>query len=142
MASRPFALSVYWNCWSGGAGGWPIAPAATCWFCSRSTAITSCALIPSFAELVGIQPDAHRVAALAELRHLAHTRQAPQAIGHVDAGVVAEEELIAGIVGGDQVHDQREVGGLLGDGDAAALYVFGELRLRDLDAVLHVDGRC
>jgi hypothetical protein len=51
--SRPFVVSEYWNCWPLGAGGRPTVPAATCWFCSRSTSSTSCADTPSFASLSG-----------------------------------------------------------------------------------------
>jgi hypothetical protein len=51
--SRPRVVSEYWNCWPGGAGGSPTVPAATCWFCSRSTSSTSWAETPSFASLSG-----------------------------------------------------------------------------------------
>jgi hypothetical protein len=34
--SRPLVVTVYWNCWSVGAGGAPICPAGTCTFCSAT----------------------------------------------------------------------------------------------------------
>jgi hypothetical protein len=48
-ARRPSVLTVSWYAVPGGAGCWPITPAATCTFCSRSAATTSPAVMPSSA---------------------------------------------------------------------------------------------
>ena len=95
---------------------------------------------PELRQLGGQQPDAHRVAPLTELRHLADAGQALEPIRDVDPGVVAEEEIVARAVGRDQVDDQREVGRLLRHAHALALHLLRELRLGDLHAVLDVDG--
>jgi hypothetical protein len=39
--SRPSVETLYWYAWPAGAGGCPMAPAATCTFCCLSAPITS-----------------------------------------------------------------------------------------------------
>ena len=49
-------------------------------------------------ELVGIEPDAHRIAALAEDLDVADARQALQRIDDLQIGVIAERDRIDGMV--------------------------------------------
>ena len=64
--SRPSVLSVIWIGWPLATGGWPIWPAATWTFCSCRAATTSAGVRLRRGQLVGIDPDAHAVIALAE----------------------------------------------------------------------------
>ena len=66
-------------------------------------------------ELVGIEPDAHRVAALAEDLDVADARQALQWINDLQVGVVAERHRIDGSVRRGEIDDENEVRILLLD---------------------------
>ena len=72
--------SVYWNDWSAGAGGVPIWPAATCSLCCCSACTTSWVVRPRALQLVGIEPDAHRVVAGAEHGDVADAGQAGELV--------------------------------------------------------------
>src|SRR3954452_4117715 len=93
--SRPSTRTLNWYICPSGAGAWPSAPAATCTFCSRSALVTSPAVIcravvpaPGVVlprrEPQRIQPQPHRVLALAEDRHVGDARHALERILHVD----------------------------------------------------------
>jgi hypothetical protein len=91
-------------------------------------------------ELVGIEPDAHRVAPLAEDLDVADTRQALERIDDLQIGVVAERHRIDGTVRRGEVDDEDEIRILLLDRDPGLIddrrQRGGGLR----HAVLHVDG--
>ncbi len=52
-------------------------------------------------------------------------------------GIVREIELVAAVVGRDELHDEQEVGRVLGDRDADAAYDLGQARLGECNAVLN-----
>ena len=72
--SRPSVVTVNWNRWPDGFGGWPTCPAATWTFCRRRAAITSSVVSCAGGELVRVEPDAHRVRADAADHHVADAR--------------------------------------------------------------------
>ena len=56
---------------------------------------------------------------------------------HVEQRVIGDVDLVVGLVGRDEVHDEQQVGRALVDGDAVAAHLLGQPRLGDGDAVLH-----
>ena len=70
-------------------------------------------------QLVGIEPDAHRIAPLAEDLHVANAGQPLQRIDDLQIGVVAERDGIDRAVGRGEVDDEDEVRILLLDRHAA-----------------------
>ena len=92
-------------------------------------------------ELVRIEPDAHRIAPLAEDLHVADAGQALQRVDDLQIGVVAERDWIDGLIRRGQVDDENEVRVLLLDRHAALVDDRRQLRGRLRDAVLNVDGR-
>ena len=72
-------------------------------------------------ELVGIEPDAHRIAPLAEDLHVADAGQALQRIDDLQIGVVAERDRIDRAVRRGQIDDQDEIRVLLLDRHAALI---------------------
>ena len=89
---------------------------------------------------LGIEPDAHRVAPLAEDDDLADARQPLERVDHVDQRVVREEERVARAVRREQVRHQRELRRLLAHRDAEAPHLLRQPRLGHRHAVVHVDG--
>ena len=57
---------MYWNACPFGAGGWPTCPAATWAFCCSTACTTSAADSFFAASLLRVEPQPHRVVALAE----------------------------------------------------------------------------
>ena len=53
-ASRPRTDTLYWNCWSRGAGICPTWPAGACRFCSLTARITSAGVSPREAMRSGL----------------------------------------------------------------------------------------
>ena len=92
-------------------------------------------------EPVRIEPDAHRIAALAEDLHVAHAGQALQRIDDLQRGVIAQRDRIDGMVGRGQVDDEDEVRILLLDGHAGLIDDRRQRRGRLRDAILHVHRR-
>ena len=90
-------------------------------------------------ELVGIEPDAHRVAALAEDLHVADARQALERVDHLQIGVIAQRHRIDRAVRRGEIDDQHEVRVLLLDRHAGLVDDRRQDRRRLRDAVLHVD---
>ncbi len=90
-------------------------------------------------QLVGLDPDAHRVLGEAEVDHLAHARHAVERVVDVDEGVVAEEEgVVAPLRGVDREHLEGQAHGAA-IREAELRHVRGEVGLRLGDAVLGVD---
>ncbi len=86
-------------------------------------------------ELIGVQPDAHRVLG-AEILNAAHARDAAQRVLHLgrhEVGDVQGGVTVGGVIHGD---DQQEVGLRLGDRHAQLLHLAGQLRYRLLHLVL------
>ncbi len=90
-------------------------------------------------ELVGIEPDAHRVAALAEDLHVADAGQALERVDHLQIRVIAQRHRIDRAVGRGEIDDQHEVRVLLLDRHAGLVDDRRQDRRRLRDAVLHVD---
>ena len=53
LSIRPWISTVYWKFWLDGAGGTPIWPAATCWFCCLMTLTTSSGTRPKLYSFCG-----------------------------------------------------------------------------------------
>ena len=66
---RPSAVTEAITCWPGNDGRAPSEPVANCTFCPRTRSSTSGGAHAEAAQLVGIQPDAHRIFG-AELRRV------------------------------------------------------------------------
>ncbi len=96
--------------------------------------------MPRLSELVGIEPDAHRVAPLAEDLDVADARQALQRIDDLQIGVVAERHRIDGSVRRGEIDDENEVRVLLLDRHPGLIDDWRQRRSRLRDAVLDVDG--
>ncbi len=92
-------------------------------------------------DLVGIEPDAHRIFACAEDLNLAHARQARQLILHLQRGVVAQVERVVLAVRREHMHYQRQRRRHLLGGDAEAAHILRQACFRLGDAVLHLHLR-
>ena len=91
-------------------------------------------------EPVGIEPNSHRIAPLAENLNVADSGEAFQRVDHLQIGVVAERDRIDRAVRRDQIDDQDEVRILLLDRHAALIDDGGQRRGGLGDAVLDVDS--
>ena len=138
--NRPTALTCISNGVPAGAGDWPILPAATCTFCSAIGVLHVDGGDAEIGELVGIEPHAHRVAALAEDLHVADARQTLQRIDDLQIGVIAQRHRIDRAVRRGEIDDEDEVRVLLLDRHAGLVDDRRQRRRRLGDAVLHVDG--
>ena len=78
--SRPSVVTVIWNAWPDGFGGWPTCPAATCTFCRARAAITSCVVSCRAASLSGSSQIAHGVRPDAADHHVADARHPAQVV--------------------------------------------------------------
>ena len=89
-------------------------------------------------QLLGIQPQPHRIVAGAEDRQVADARQPGQLVLDLQRDVVAQIERIAALVGRINRDAQRDVRRRLLHHDALALHVQRQQRLRDRHPVLHL----
>ena len=91
-------------------------------------------------ELDRIDPDAHRVLALAEDADLRDAGHAREVVDDVELRVVAQEEgiVLRGVRRQRDAHDERA--GVLGDLNADLLHRLRQLADRGLNGVLHVGG--
>ena len=87
--------------------------------------------------LLRVEPDPHAVVALAEVGDVAHAVQPRQLVAELDRRVVAQVEVVAAVVGREQVDDHQDAGRLLLHRHAAALDQVGQDRLGQRLAVLH-----
>ena len=87
--------------------------------------------------LVGVEPDAEAVVALAEVRDAGDAGEPAQFVLDVHRGIVAQPEVVVLAVGRDQVHDHQRVGRHLPDVDALVLHQGGNDREGQRHAVLH-----
>ena len=92
-------------------------------------------------ELLGIEPDAHRVVARAEDGDVADAVDAGEHVLHVQRGVVGDVEQVARAVGRGQMDHHHQIGRLLGHGHADRAHLFRQARQSGRDAVLHQDLR-
>ena len=92
----------------------------------------------SYRELVGIEPQAHRIVAYAEDRDVADSRQPGDLILQFQRDVVTEEQRVVRSVGRIERDRQGDVGRRLLDRDTQLLNFCGKLRQRDGHAVLHL----
>ena len=92
-------------------------------------------------DLLGIEPDAHRVVAGAEHARVADAVDSRELVADVQRRVVGEVEHVVTLVRRGEVHDQREIRRRLVGRDAEPLGDLGQLRQRLRDAVLHLHLR-
>ena len=90
-------------------------------------------------ELVGVEPDAHRIAPLAEDLDVADAGQSLQLIDDLQIGVVRQRDRIDRMIGRGQIDDENEVRVLLLDRHAALIDDRRQRRSRLRHAVLDVD---
>ncbi len=91
-------------------------------------------------EAIGIEPEAHRVFALAKDDDGTHAGNAFERVGDIDVEIVGDEGGRERVVGRDESGGEDEVAVRLGDGDAGVVDYGGETALHRGDTVLHVDG--
>ena len=91
-------------------------------------------------EAIGIEPQAHRILALAEDGDVADAGHALQGVAHVDVEVVAQEERVVLSLLREDAHRHHEAGGLLLHADAVGAHFCRHAAERLVHAVLHVDG--
>jgi hypothetical protein len=91
-------------------------------------------------ELVGVEPDAHRIAPFAEDLDVADAGQSLQLIDDLQIGVIRQRDLIDRTIGRGQIDDENEVRVLLLDRHAALIDDRRQRRSRLRNAVLDVDG--
>ena len=92
-------------------------------------------------QAIGIEPDAHRVVARPERGDGSDAVDAAEHIGDFGLGVVRDEQRVARLVRGIEVHDHHQVGRALGRGDADIAHVRRDARQRDGDPVLNLHLR-
>ncbi len=92
-------------------------------------------------EAVGFEPDPHRVALLTEDRNVASAFQALERIDKLQVGIIAEPERIHRAVRRNHVHQQRKIGLLFLDRDAALIHDRGQIAGGLRYPVLHIDRR-
>ena len=92
-------------------------------------------------DLVGIEPDPHRIIARAEDPHVADAVEPRQHVLHLKRRVVRDVELVARPVGRTEVDHHQHVGRVLLYRDAEPPHLFGQFRLGYRDAVLDEDLR-
>ena len=95
---------------------------------------------PELGQPLGIQPDAHRVAPLAEDPDVADPGQPLQRVENVDQRVVRDEERVTRAVRREQVRHQGELGRHLAHRDAEAPHLLRQTGQRHRHAVVDVDG--
>ncbi len=88
---------------------------------------------------VGLQPDAHRVGAVAEIPGATHALDALDHGHDVDVGEVVEKFLVGVGVRAVKVHIHQHAGDDLADQDPLPLHQGREPVHHDVDPVLHVD---
>ena len=88
-------------------------------------------------QLVRVEPDAHRVVALAEEGDVPHPFEPGEFVTQLDRGVVAEVHVAAAPLGRPQVDDHQLPGGLLLHRDPTAADDVRQHPLGQVDAVLH-----
>ena len=117
----------------------PDPPAGLVAFCSR-TAATISGTVTELRHPVRVERDQHRELELAEDRGVAHAVQPLELVLDVELEVVGEVlRVVARVVRPDRHHEQDVLLRLL-DRDAVLPHLLGQLRLGQLDLVLHVDG--
>ena len=89
--------------------------------------------------LAGVEPDPHAVVALAEVGDVADAREPGDLVAELDRRVVAQVEVVAAVVGREEVDDHQDARRLLLDRHTAPLDQVGEDRLGQRLAVLHED---
>ena len=92
-------------------------------------------------DLIGIQPDAHRIFTGAKNLDLADAGQARQLILHFQRGVVAHIQRVVLPVWRKQMHHQGQRRRLLLGGDPQTAYILRQARFGLRDAVLHLNLR-
>ena len=139
--SRPTArtLSVY--IWPAGAGACPRLPAATCTFCCAQRVDDVIGGDLARRHPIRIEPEPHRVLALAEDRDVADAGDPLDRIPDEQVQVVAHEQRVVFVVLGIDADRRDEPGRLLLHGDAGRAHVGRHASQRLVDPVLHVDLR-
>ena len=87
-----------------------------------------------------VEPDAHRIFALAENDHVADAWDSLQRVFDVDVEIVRDVLVRKTVIGRIKSGGKNEVRIRLGDGDAGVLDFLRQAPLRCCHPVLHVDG--
>ncbi len=87
--------------------------------------------------LVGIEPDAHAVIALAQVVDVSDAVDSQQIVFDINRGIVAQIQVVVAAVGRNQVHRQQNARRLLVGVDALQLHLLRQLRHGQRDAILH-----
>ncbi len=87
-------------------------------------------------ELVGIEPDPHRVVTASKEGDVADAVEPRQRVLHLEQRVVGEVELVVAAIGRDEIHAEQDAGGLLLRRHPLPLHLFGELGQCHRDPVL------
>ena len=90
-------------------------------------------------QAIGIEPDAQGVIERPEQGRLPDASDPRQRIDDVYGGVVAQIDLVVGLVRGIDVEDLQQGGGFLANGEARARDFLRQLRGGEAHPVLHVD---
>ena len=88
--------------------------------------------------LVRVKPDPQTVVLLAEHRHVADAGDLGQLVFDIDRGVIAQVELILGVVRRKEVHDQQDARRFLLHGHARLLDHIGQRGHGQVYPVLHL----
>ena len=89
---------------------------------------------------LGVEPQAHGVGAFPKNDHIADPIHLAQGIHDVEIGVVTQKDVVVAVILGEQAHGQQDIAGFLADGDPGLQHRFRQLRFRQGDPVLHVNG--
>ena len=92
-------------------------------------------------ELVGVEPNAHTVFARPEHLQVADVGDTRKAVVHLADGVVGEVELVAALVGRNDVNANEHVGRTLFHDNPDVANLFGQSRSRHRHAVLNLHLR-
>jgi hypothetical protein len=96
---------------------------------------------PERLQAIGIEPHAHGIVAGAEYRDRTDAIDAGDRVGHLERGVIGDEQRIARLVGRIKVHDHHQIGRTFLHNDTDIAHVGRQPRRRDGDTVLHLHLR-
>ena len=96
---------------------------------------------PELAHHVGLEPHPHGIVLRREVFGIAHAGKAFQLVDDVQQCVVAEINGVVPLIRRGQEDDLEHGGRLFEHRDAHALHFLRKLRQRELNPVVHVDGR-
>src|SRR5262249_51509685 len=87
-----------------------------------------------------IQPQAHRIFALAENDHVAHAFDALQRVAHIEVEIIADEQIVVLVILRVEPKSHHKRARVLVDANAGSLYFHRQSPESGGGAVLHVDS--